>query len=62
MAFLLKISENKCTACKACELACSFHHRRVFKPQIASIAILQSKNKEKIKIAIFYKNENAHLA
>ena len=62
MAFSIKISENKCTGCRACELACSFHHRRVFNPQKASIAILQSKDKEEIKIVIFYSNEAGHLA
>ena len=62
MRFCLKLDPNSCTACRACELACSFHHRGIFNPRIASIAILRSGKKDDINIVIFYKNEDNHLA
>ena len=37
--FKVVIDEAKCTGCMACEIACSYHHRQVFDPGIASIEI-----------------------
>jgi anaerobic carbon-monoxide dehydrogenase iron sulfur subunit len=31
---------NKCVGCRSCELACSFHHQKVFLPEISSIRVL----------------------
>ena len=30
---------NLCRGCRTCELACSFHHKRVFSPKLSSIRI-----------------------
>ena len=35
------IDEEKCIGCRACEIACSYHHRKVFDPEISSIEIHQ---------------------
>jgi len=28
-----------CYGCRTCELACSFHHKRVFSPELSSITV-----------------------
>jgi len=33
---------DKCYGCRTCELACSFHHQRVFAPELSSIKISRS--------------------
>ena len=35
---------EKCTGCRTCELACSFHHAKAFQPGISSIVITPFKN------------------
>lgn len=37
----LRIDANKCTACKACELACSFIKEGVFAPSLSRIRVVQ---------------------
>jgi Fe-S-cluster-containing hydrogenase component 2 len=54
-----------CTGCRACELACSFHHKKVFKPSIASIEITgkEKTHKDKIfEIRLYGKHHNDHFA
>ncbi|NLN48183.1 MAG: hypothetical protein GX154_03680 [Clostridiales bacterium] len=36
-SFVFKSSQ--CTGCRACELACSMHHRKIFDPNVSSIHI-----------------------
>lgn len=38
----LGINLDKCTGCKSCEIACSFHFSKVFSPQISAIRIWRS--------------------
>ena len=33
------IDEEKCTGCRVCEIACSYHHKKIFDPQISSIEV-----------------------
>lgn len=40
MEKILLISPEKCTGCRTCELACSFHHEREFNPARARVAVL----------------------
>ena len=42
MKFLFAQREN-CTGCRACELACSYHHTKVFSRQRGSITVLRKK-------------------
>jgi len=37
----LRINAEKCTACKACELACSFSKEGVFAPRLSRIRVMQ---------------------
>ena len=36
---LLFMETSRCTGCRSCELACSYHHAKVFNPAISSIKI-----------------------
>ena len=37
--FLLYMETSRCTGCRSCELACSYHHAKVFNPNLSSIKI-----------------------
>ncbi len=37
----IHINAAKCTACKACELACSFTKEGVFAPRLSRIRVMQ---------------------
>jgi len=35
----IEVDINKCVGCRSCELACSYHHRKLFLPEISSIQV-----------------------
>ena len=41
-AFKIIRNVERCYGCRTCELACSFHHKRVFAPELSSIRITKS--------------------
>ena len=43
---------NKCSGCRCCELACSFHHARVFSPALSDIQVLRDNETGVIKWTI----------
>lgn len=49
----LEIDANKCTGCRTCQIACSFHHRRVFSPKIASLEIRTGQECQTISISLY---------
>ena len=49
----ININQEKCTGCKACEFACSYHHRKVFNPKLASLHIRLTERGETISIILF---------
>ena len=61
--FSIVIAEEKCVGCRACEIACSYHHRKVFDPEISSIEIYME-GKEQSIAAVIHREEggNNHLA
>ena len=36
----IAINTKACYGCRMCELACSFHHKRAFSPELSSIKVL----------------------
>ncbi len=46
----MKIVRNAeaCYGCRTCELACSFHHERVFSPELSSIRVSRNNRTGKI--------------
>lgn len=53
---------TKCTGCKTCEIACSYHHSKTFCPQIASIEIRRREHAGEFGIALYHYAQNKHLA
>ncbi|MBW2608974.1 MAG: hypothetical protein JRC68_01345 [Deltaproteobacteria bacterium] len=43
--------EKACFGCRSCELVCSFHHEKVFSPELSSIKV--SRNNRTAKISWF---------
>jgi Fe-S-cluster-containing hydrogenase component 2 len=43
---------EECTGCRACELACSYHHRKIFAPNKASVHIEKDERDEEFGITI----------
>lgn len=41
-----------CYGCRACELACSFHHERVFSPELSSIRVSNNYLAGEIQLSI----------
>ena len=58
------IDTTKCTGCRACELACSYHHRQIFSPSIASIRVQRCdvKGDFQVKLVRYQQAEDGHLA
>jgi len=52
---------EQCTGCRACELACSFHHHKVFAPTRSRIHIVKDEKTGAIGIAVRRKSGDKHL-
>jgi anaerobic carbon-monoxide dehydrogenase iron sulfur subunit len=52
----IRIDADKCVGCRTCEIACSFHHRKVFDPKIGSLEIREAAEWPKISI-LLYENQ-----
>lgn len=50
--YLININKHECTACKACVLACSFHHSRQFNYSSSCISIFKNNEDGDIEINI----------
>ncbi len=55
------LDTDTCTGCRACELACSYHHQKIFSPSIASIHIRRYYMEEKVAIILYPQGEVNHL-
>jgi len=52
---------EKCTGCRNCEIACSYHHNKVFSPEIASIEVRKREEGE-FGIVLYLQAEDGHMA
>ncbi len=51
-----------CGGCRICEIACSYHHRRVFSPSLSSIEIMDRPEELGFAISLYTADEKGHLA
>ena len=56
------VNTEKCTGCRACELACSYHQRKIFSPSIAAIHVHRNDKEGKIVIVLHEQAEGTHSA
>lgn len=48
----IRIEETLCTGCVSCELACSFHFERQFKPSISAITVYRDDRNGTVEITL----------
>ena len=53
---------DNCTGCRSCELACSYHHQKIFAPSISSIRVKRSEKDGEFGIIIYRESAEGHLA
>jgi len=51
--FNLKVNSEKCTGCRACEFACSYHHGKIFNPKLASLHINRAEREGRMSILLY---------
>ena len=56
------VNTETCTGCRACELACSFHHRKVFHRNVSSIQVKRNEKEGIFTIFLYREPEDGHLA
>ena len=56
------IETEHCAGCRTCELACSYHHKKVFSPSISSIEITDRLPKPSCAVSFYLTNTDGHLA
>ena len=48
LALKIIVNTKACYGCRTCELACSYHHKKVFSPELSSIKVLTNNRTGKI--------------
>ena len=56
------ISTEKCTGCRSCEIACSYHHSRAFSRKGTSITIDRLEKEGEFYINLWLDTEDGHIA
>ncbi len=49
---MILTNEKACYTCRICELACSFHHEGVFRPESSSIKVSRNNQNGRIGLSI----------
>ena len=49
----LEVNVEKCTGCRACEIACSYHHGKTFNPRLASLHVHRVEKEGEISIILY---------
>lgn len=50
-----------CAGCRSCEMACSYHHLRLFRPSASSIKIVDESKALKFSIQLCDKDEDGRI-
>ncbi len=48
----MNLLPDRCTACRICEMACSFHHEGLYRPAVSSIEIRKQADQGRVEILI----------
>ena len=56
------IETQTCAGCRSCEIACSFHHNKVFWRKISSIEVQRQEREKEFGIVIHRQPKDGHLA
>ena len=55
------IHTEKCTGCRSCEMACSYHHRKVFSRSLSSIEIVRHEGEGEFVIIMHRDDEHGRI-
>ena len=58
----LMFETTGCEGCRTCEIACSYHHKKVFCPSISSIEVTDRPEKLGFAVSFYIADANGHLA
>ena len=53
---------EKCVGCRSCEIACSYHHRKIFSRSIASIEVQRREKEGEFTILLYQQAEDGRMA
>ena len=56
------IYTENCVGCRACELACSYHHRQIFPRKITSIEVQRKGREGKFGIILYRQAKDGRMA
>ena len=51
-----------CGGCRTCEIACSYHHKKVFSPSLSSIEVTDRLEEPGFTVSFHLASTNSHLA
>ncbi|MFC1872892.1 hypothetical protein ACFLYV_04180 [Chloroflexota bacterium] len=58
----LTFETTGCAGCRTCEIACSYHHKKVFSPSLSSIEVSDRPERLDFAVSFYIANANGHLA